>query len=137
VTVKVVTQPDLLTATTFTFVVPAGEVWSLRAVNATCARGAGGTPGRAYRLDITNGTTTVSAFGAQDAGTDPGACEITWADCPAGADATGNAGIVTAPMKADKLPTGYQIVGTITGAVAGDAWDSASVWFDFIEAAAP
>lgn len=130
-TVKVVTQPDTLAATTFTYVVPAGEQWSLRSVNAFAARGAGGTPARAYRLDITDGTTIVSSFGAQDAGAEPGACEITWAQCPAGADATGNQGIVTAPMRADKLPTGYQIVGTITGAVAGDQWDSAAIWLDY------
>ncbi len=130
-TVKVVTQPDTITPTVFTFVVPAGEQWSLRAVNALCARGAGGTPGRAYRLDITNGTSTVSAFGAQDAGTDPGTCEITWCGAPAGADATGSDGIVSAPMKADQLPTGYQIVGTITGAVAGDQWDTIAIWTDF------
>lgn len=133
-TVKVVTQPDSLTATTFTFVVPAGEIWSLRAVNAVANRGAGGTPGRAYRLDVLNGQTVVSAFGAQDAGTDPGTCEITWCQAPAGADATGNAGIVSAPMLADRVPTGYTIVGTITGAVAGDAWDHASVWLDFVNA---
>lgn len=132
-TVKVVTQPDQLSATVFTFVVPAGEVWSLRSVNALCARGAGGTPGRAYRLDITNGTNVVSAFGAQDAGTDPGSCEITWAQCPAGADATANDGIVSAPMRADRLPTGYQIVGTITGAVAGDGWSTLAVWLDYFE----
>lgn len=131
-TVKVVTQPDQQTATTFTFVVPAGEQWSLRAVNAQCARGAGGTPGRAYRLDITDGTSTVSAFGAQDAGSEPGTCEITWCEAPAGADATGNAGIVSAPMKADRCPTGYTIVGTITGAVGGDAWTRVAVWLDFV-----
>jgi hypothetical protein len=134
-TVKVVTQPDLLTATTFEFVVPATEWWSLRSVNALAVRGAGGTPGRAYRLDITNGTNVVSGFGAADAGTDPGACEITWCQAPAGADATGNAGIVSAPMRADKLPTGYRIVGTITGAVAGDAWDSVAVWCDYYNVA--
>lgn len=130
-TVKVATQPDLLSATTFMFVVPAGETWTLRAVNAKATRGAGGTPGRAYRLDITDGTTVVSAFGAQDAGTDPGTCEITWCGAPAGADATGNAGIVSAPMRVDRCPTGYKIVGTITGAVAGDQWASAAVWLDF------
>jgi hypothetical protein len=135
VTVKVVTQPDRLTATVFTFVVPAGEIWSLRAVNATAARGAGGTPGRAYRLDITDGTSTVSAFGAQDAGTNPGTCQITWCGAPAGADATASAGIVSAPMKADRCPTGYTIVGTITGAVAGDQWTVTSVWLDYVTGA--
>lgn len=130
--VKVATEPDVLTATTFSFVVPAGEIWSLRAINAKATRGAGGTPGRAYRLDITNGTSIVSAFGAQDAGTDPGTCEITWCGAPAGADATGNQGIVSAPMRADRCPTGYVITGTITGAVAGDAWEHAAVWLDYV-----
>lgn len=129
---KVVTAPDLLTATGFEFVVPAGEIWSLRAVNALAVIANGGSPGRAYRLDITDGTNVVSAFGAQDAGAEPGTCEITWCGAPAGADATGNAGIVSAPMKADRCPTGYRIIGTITGAVAGDGWDSISVWTDYV-----
>jgi hypothetical protein len=133
-TVKVVTRPDSLTATTFTFVVPAGEIWSLRSVVVNVTRGAGGAPGRAYRLDITNGTSVVSAFGAADAGTDPGTCEITWCQAPAGADATGNAGIVSAPMRADRCPTGYQIIGTITGSVAGDLITAATVWCDFVNA---
>lgn len=131
-TVKVVTKPDTLTATAFVFVVPAGEIWSLRAVNAQCTRGAGGTPGRAYRLAISDGTAIVSAFGAQDAGTDPGSCEITWCGAPAGADATASQGIVSAPMRADKCPTGYTITGTITGPVAGDQWLAAAVWLDYM-----
>lgn len=130
---KVVTAPDLLSATSFTFVVVAGEIWSLRSVVANAARGVGGVPNRAYRLDITDGTSVVSAFGAQDAGAEPGACEITWADCPSGVGATGNQGIVSAPMRADRCPTGYQIIGTIVGAVAGDQWLDALVWLDFVD----
>lgn len=132
-TVDVITAPDDLTALTFTFVVPQGRIWSLRSVVANAVRGAGGTPGRAYTLEISDGTNIVAAFGAADAGTDPGSCEITWCQAPAGADGTGDAGIVSAPMRADRLPTGYRIVGTITGAVAGDEWANALCWVDYVE----
>lgn len=134
---KVVTQPDVLSGVGFAFVVPAGEIWSLRSINALAKRGAGGTPGRAYRVDITDGTTVVGAFGAADAGTDPGTCEITWSQCPAGVGATGANGVVSAPMLVTRLPTGYNIIGVITGAVAGDAWDHATCWVDFATDAAP
>lgn len=130
--VKVVNKPDTLTATTFTFVVPAGEIWSLRTVVAFAARGVGGIPNRAYRLDITNGTNIVSAFGALDGGAEPGSCEITWGGVDSDNVAVGNVGVTDAPMKVDRLPTGYQIIGTILGAVAGDTWFSALVWCDFV-----
>lgn len=128
---KVVTAIDILTATEFMFFVAAGEVWSLRSVVANVARAAGGAPGRGYVLEITDGTSVVSAFPADDAGTEPGACEITWANCPKGSDSTGNEGIVSAPMRADLCPIGYQIKGLITGAVLGDQWLDAVVWCDF------
>lgn len=128
---KVVTQPDILDPTTFTYVVPATEIWSLRSVVALAARGTGGAPDRAYRLVITDGTNVVSAFGAADAGDEPGLCRITWCNAPAGADHSGAEGIVSAPMVAKACPTGYTIVATITGAVAGDSWVSGLVWCDY------
>lgn len=130
---KVVTEPNVISGALFAFVVPAGEIWSLRSVIANCARGAGGLPDRAYQLQITDGTNVVAAFGAADAGTEPGDCVVTWAGCPAGADASGAHGIVSAPMRADRCPTGYQIIGQITGSVVGDAWTDAAVWLDYVE----
>lgn len=128
---KVVTQPDTIDPTTFTFVVPATEIWSLRSVVAFVNRAVGGIPTRAYRLEITDGTNTVSAFGAADAGTEPGFCTITWCNAPAGRDDTGDEGIVSAPMVAKSCPTGYTIVGTITNPAAGDSWATALVWCDY------
>lgn len=134
--VKVVTQPFATTGTTTTFVVPQGEVWTLRSVVAHVTRGAGGVPNRAYTLTITNGTDTVSAFAAADAGTDPGTCEVTWADCPGGVGASGNAGVASAPLKAQNMPPGYTITATITGTVAGDNIDAMTVWLDYVDAVA-
>lgn len=131
-TLDVETQPDVLSATSFTFVVPQGRIWSLRSVFAECVRGVGGVPNRAYTLTITDGTSVVSAFAAADAGTEPGTCEITWCGAPAGSGATGGDGIVSAPMRVDKCPTGYTITGEIVGAVAGDQWVSATVWLDYV-----
>lgn len=128
---KVVTQPDSDDGTTFTFVVPATEIWSLRSVVAFVNRAVGGLPNRAYRLTITDGTNVVSAFGAQDAGSEPGFCTITWCNAPAGVDDTGDEGIVSAPMVAKSCPTGYTISGAITGGAPGDSWATALVWCDY------
>lgn len=136
-TVKVAFQPDSTTGISTTYVVPQGEMWSIRSVVATVTRGAGGAPNRGYRLDITNGTNTVSAFAADDAGVDPGVCTVTWADCPAGKGAVGAIGVVSAPARATALPSGYTITATITGHVAGDNIDTMVVWLDYTPSAKP
>lgn len=128
---KVVTQPDALTPTTFTFVVASTEIWSLRTVVARVDVVPGGSPNRAYALTITDGTNVVSAFGAPDIGDEPGTRTITWANAPGGADAVGPDGVIVAPMVAKAIPTGYAIVGTITTAAAGDTWTDALVWCDY------
>ncbi len=129
--VAVATQPNSLTAVTFDFVVPGHQRWTLRSVRADATRAVGGVPNRAYRLDITDGTTTVTMSGASDAGTEPGTCSITWTDTLPSATAAGADGIVTAPLVAVRLEAGYHLIGTILHPAAGDAWVDAVVWFDY------
>lgn len=133
-------QVDSLTAfspaTTFAFTVPGQQNWSLRSVFAQCTRGAGGTPNRAYVLTITNGSLTVTSVGADDAGTDPGTCSVTWASVQAQALGSGSVGVSVAPLPKLQLHPGYVITGTIINSVAGDAWTRANVWFDYVETGA-
>lgn len=118
-------------AITFQFVVPGDKVWTIRSVIAFATRAAGGTPDRAYLLEVATSTGTVSAVGAPDAGTDPGTCTITWANCPAAAVDSGNLGVVIAPFNPPILQPGYTITGTILNPAAGDTWAAATVWYDF------
>lgn len=131
VTPLVIAAPSTL----FRFTVPGHQRWTLRSVRAVCARAGGGAPGRAYTLIVTDGTNEVAVAGADDAGTDPGTCSVTWANTPAASVAAGSAGVVVAPIGALILPAGYTISGVIVGAVAGDHWTSAVAWYDFALAA--
>lgn len=117
--------------TTFSFVVPGAQRWTVLTVVGTVTRAAGGTPNRAYQLTVTDGTTTVAAVGADDAGTDPGTCTVTWANTPGGTTASGAVGVSAAPLPNLRLSPGYVITGTILSPVAGDTWASAVVWYDF------
>lgn len=118
---------------TFTAVVPGQQLWTIRSILAVATRGAGGAPNRSYLLSFTDGTSTVAQMGAADAGTDPGTCTITWADASPAAIGLGNAGFSLAPIVRSPLPPGYNIIGTFKGNVAGDAWTSARVWFDYVD----
>lgn len=131
-TLKVVTVPTSFSATTFVFQVPGNERWTLRSVRADVNRAVGGAPNRAYSLSVTDGTSTVAQAGADDAGAEPGVTSITWCDCPAGTVAAGSDGVVVAPLPNLTVAPGYQIVGTIIGAVAGDQWADALVWLDYL-----
>jgi hypothetical protein len=117
--------------TTFTFTVPGDQQWTIRSVCAVATRAAGGIPNRAYTLVVTNGTVTVAAVGADDAGTEPGSCTVTWANTPGGTTASAATGISIAPLGPLVLPPGYKLTGTIVGAVAGDTWASAVAWYDY------
>ncbi len=131
-TLEVVTQPDTLTAVTFTFVVPGHQQWTLRSVRADVSRAVGGAPMRAYTLTVTDGTSIVAQSGAADAGTEPGVCSITWCDCPASAVATGTDGVVVAPLPNLVIPAGYVITGTIVNPAGADTWSDANVWLDYV-----
>lgn len=135
-TLEVVTAPNLFTPTSFTFVVPGRQRWTLRSVRADVARAVGGAPARAYLLTVTDGTSLVAQQGADDAGTEPGTTSITWCNCPAATVTAGPDGVVVAPVPNLVLDAGYQIVGTILNPAAGDQWNDAVVWLDYVYAAA-
>ena len=117
----------------FTFVVPGHQAWTLRSVRAVAGRNVGGAPNRDYVLVITDGTNVVAALAAGDAGTEPGVCSVTWANCPAATSASGSDGVVVAPLGPLLLPAGYQIIGTIQAPAVGDTWVTALVWYDYAD----
>lgn len=115
----------------FTLVVPGHQIWRPRSFRALALRGAGGAPSRAYTLTITDSVNVVAAIGAQDAGDEPGTCDVTWANTPAAASHSGADGVSVAPLGAFVLPAGYIVTGAIVGAVAGDSWADALCWVDY------
>lgn len=128
---QVRTVPDELTATAFTFVVPGHQRWTLRSVHATAQRAVGGIPTRAYVLEITNGTTDVALAGADDAGTEPGTCSVTWCLAANSAVAAGADGFSVGSVGNLILEAGYNVIGRIVNGAAGDQWVTPAVWFDF------
>lgn len=99
---------------------------------ARAIRAAGGTPDRAYVLTVTNGTDTVALSPADDSGDEPGTCTITWANAPSARIGAGASGYVVAPLALPALDGGYVVTGTIVNPVAGDSWDFATAWYDFV-----
>lgn len=125
-------QPAELATPTlaFTFTVPGDQTWYPRSFRANAQRASGG-PDRAYTLVITDGTNVVAAIGADDAGDEPGTCEVTWCDTPAASVHAGAVGVTVAPLPPLVLKPGYIITGTIVASAAGDTWVNAIAWFDF------
>jgi len=119
------------TTTTFTFLVPGHQVWYPRSVIAVASRASGGLPNRAYTLTFATSTGPVAAVGAQDNGTEPGTCVVTWCPCPAASVEAGSEGVSVAPIPSLQLNPGYTIVGAIVESAAGDTWLSATCWYDF------
>lgn len=114
------------------FLVPGHEVWSPRSIFAIADRGAGGAPNRSYTLVVTDGTNIVAQVGADDAGAEPGTCDITFANAPAASVSAGTVGISLAPLAPFRLPAGYTLTVNINNAVAGDTWVFAACWYDFV-----
>lgn len=113
------------------WVVPGHQTWSPRSFRGTAIRDSGGAPDRSYSLVVTDGTSVVALVGADDNGTEPGTCDVTWASCPAATIASGSEGISVAPLAVMKLPAGYTVSLVINNAVGGDQWDSAVAWYDY------
>lgn len=118
-------------ALTVTFLVPGHEIWTPRTVRALADRGAGGAPNRSYMLTIGDGQNIVAQVGAADAGTDPGSCDVTWANMPAASSASGALGVTVAPLGPFRLPAGYLLTATIDSPAAGDQWTNAICWYDY------
>lgn len=119
------------TAGTATWVVPGDQRWTVRTVCAVASTVIGGAPARAYALQVTDGTNLVANAGAADAGTEPAAVTITWANTPAGAITAGNVGASVAPFPNALLNPGYVMTALILNPAAGDQWASAYAWVNF------
>lgn len=104
----------------------------MRSVYAVASRVAGGIPARSYSLIVTTSTGPVAASGAVDAGDEPGDCTITWCNSPPAASDSAAHGIVVAPFNPPTLEPGYKIIGTIVAPALGDAWISATAWYEFV-----
>lgn len=115
-----------------TFLVPGHELWMPRSIFAIADRAAGGAPDRSYTLVISDGSNVVAQVGALDAGSEPGTCDVTFANAPAAAVNAGTVGITLAPLAPLRLPAGYTLTISITNAVAGDTWVLATCWYDFV-----
>lgn len=114
------------------FVVPGHQSWSPLSFRGTASRDTGGAPDRSYSLVVTDGTNVVALVGADDNGSEPGLCDITWCDAPAATVAAGNRGVTVAPLPAMRLPAGYTVSLVINNAVGVDAWVDAVAWYDYV-----
>lgn len=126
-------KPNTISGTTFTFVVPGHQLWTIRSIVGVASTHAGGQPNRAYNLTVTNGATTVVAAAATDAGTEPATVTVTWANMPVSDVTAGNIGVSVGAMVLPTLEPGYVLTGTILGAVGGDAWSSAVAWYTYTQ----
>lgn len=117
------------------FLVPGHEIWTPRTIRATADRAAGGAPNRSYMLTIGDGQSIVAQVGAADAGSEPGTCDITWANMPAASSASGSLGVTVAPLGPFRLPAGYRLIATIDSPAAGDQWIDAVCWYDYVYSA--
>lgn len=116
--------------TPFTFVVPGQRTWRLLSVCATLSRAVGGTPTRALTLTIVAGPSTIMASAAADAGTEPGALTVTWANGQPAAVSSGTTGVTLGPLPVVVLHPGYVITGTVVNGAAADQWTAATAWVD-------
>lgn len=117
---------------TFMFTVPGDKKWTIRSVLAVASRQPGGAPDRAYTLTVATSTGPVTSSGAADNGTEPGTCTITWTNAPSATVEAGSVGVTIAPFNPPELQPGYTVVGTILNAAAGDEWESAVVWYEYV-----
>lgn len=115
-----------------TFLVPGDRTWLVRSVFALVNKANSGGAERAYTATVQTSTGVVAAVGAPDAGTEPGQCEITWADVSGSTSAVANFGVVVAPMHLPPLAPGYTITLAVIGGAAGDSFASAIVWYDYV-----
>lgn len=128
---KVVRAAAVAANTPFVVTVPAQEIWRLQSVVGTLSRAVGGTPNRAVRLTITDGTSLVLASPAADAGTEPGTLTVTWANSTPTTSSSGATGTSLGPLPPLTCLPGYILTGTVLNGVAADQWTAAAVWVDY------
>ena len=116
--------------TPFTFTVPGAHTWKLLSVVAILSRAVGGTPRRALRLVITDGTNTIMASPAADEGTEPGTLTVTWSNAQPSSMSSGSTGVTLGPLPLLTLYPGYMLTGSVTNGAGADQWTSAVCWVD-------
>lgn len=116
--------------TPFTFTVPGQKTWKVLSVVGTLSRAVGGTPDRSLSLTITNGTVTILASPAADAGTEPGTLTVTWTNATPDAVHSGGTGVSLGPLPPIDCLPGYVLTGRVTNGAAADQWTRAIVWVD-------
>lgn len=127
---KVYVASAVAANTPFTLTVPGQRTWRVLSVVAVLSRAVGGTPNRALRLTITDGTNTVMSSPALDAGTEPGTLTVTWANATPTAVASAGTGVSLGPLPTITVLPGYVFSGSVTNGAVADQWTSAVVWVD-------
>lgn len=127
---NVYVAPAVAANTPWTLTVPAQVKWRVLSVVCVLARAVGGVPTRALRLVITDGTNTVMASPASDAGTEPGTLTVTWTNAQPNVVSSAGIGVSLGPLPVITVAPGYVFTGTITNGAVADQWTSAVVWVD-------
>lgn len=127
---KVYVAASVAANTPWTLTVPGQRVWAVLSVVAVLSRAVGGTPNRALRLVITDGTNTVMASPATDAGTEPGTLTATWCNAQPNTVSSGSTGVTLGPLPAITVLPGYVFTGSVVNGAVADQWTSAVVWVD-------
>jgi hypothetical protein len=127
---KVYTAAAVAANVPFTFTVPGQRTWRMLGVCAVLSRAVGGTPTRTLKLTVTDGTSTILASPAVDAGTEPGTLTATWTNAQPSSVASGTTGVTLGPLPVVICLPGYAITGTVLNGAAADQWTSAVAWVD-------
>jgi hypothetical protein len=127
---KVYVAAAVAANTPWTLTVPGQVIWRVLSVVAVLSRAVGGTPTRALRLVVTDGTNTVMASPAADTGTEPGTLTVTWTNAQPAAVASAGIGVTLGPLPVITVRPGYVFTGTVVNGAVADQWTSAVVWVD-------
>lgn len=125
-------QPVGLGDTSVIWTVPGDQEWSLRSVCVRVTTGAGGTPNRSYLLQLTDGSNIVATIGAFDGTADPATGTVTWCNAPGAISTAGSVFVSNAPVPGVTLLPGYTVEAFVSHSQAGDAIDTAAVWYDYV-----
>lgn len=127
---KVYVATAVAANTPWTLVVPGQRTWKVLSVCCVLARAVGGSPTRAMRLTVTDGTNTVMASPAQDVGAEPSTLTVTWTNAQPASVSSGAVGLTLGPLPVITVFPGYVFTGTVTNGAVADQWTSAVVWVD-------
>lgn len=130
---KVYTAAAVAANTPWTLTVPGQRIWNLQSCVAVLSRAVGGTPNRAIKLTITDGTSTIVGSPCADAGTEPGTLTCTWCNAQPTSVASGATGVSVGPLPPIRLLPGYIISAVVSNGAVADQWTSAVAWVDEVD----